>query len=141
MKRREFLVMATIGIARLRDARLKPRAPGTNVGTRAAQTQDGTRGFTRALLERATGYAVDVNGARIDAVALQREWNGAYSICRIVNRGPATVRVKEVVLLELPMVFAPETALYGEGFQMLTQTGGTIAQPLDYSQDRKSTRL
>jgi len=105
--------------------------------------QDGTRGLSRALLDRAPGYAVDPNGARIGTVALEREWNGAYCRSRIVNRGSAAVGVNEIVLLELPMVFPPEAALYGEGFQMLTQTGGTLARPLDYSQytDAKHYRI
>ena len=37
----------------------------------------------------------------------------------------------------------PATRLYGEGFQMLTQTGGTLGAPLDYSQytDAKHYKL
>ena len=37
----------------------------------------------------------------------------------------------------------PETVLYGEGFQMLTQTGGTLGAPVDFSQytDAKHYRI
>jgi alpha-galactosidase len=39
--------------------------------------------------------------------------------------------VKEAVLFDLTLPLPPETRLYGEGFQMLTQTGGTLGQPTD----------
>jgi alpha-galactosidase len=53
------------------------------------------------------------------------------------------VRVKEAVLFDIPHGLAPQTGLYGEGFQMLSQTGGTIGQPVDYSQytDAKHYRM
>ena len=37
----------------------------------------------------------------------------------------------EVVLFDVPHALPPETHVYGEGFQMLSQTGGTIGQPAD----------
>ena len=41
------------------------------------------------------------------------------------------MRVKEVVLFDLQLPFAPSSRLYGEGFQMLSQTGGTLGAPAD----------
>ncbi|HYJ45934.1 MAG TPA: glycoside hydrolase family 36 protein, partial [Pyrinomonadaceae bacterium] len=35
------------------------------------------------------------------------------------------------VLFDLALPLPPETRLYGEGFQMLSQTGGTLGQPAD----------
>ena len=129
ISRREFFGVAGIGIARL-----KPRVPVDQDGAQAfrgaSHAQDGARGFGRAN----NGYVIGMDGSRSNTVALEREWNGPFCRSRIVNRGRAPVRVKEVVLLDSPITFAPETALYGEGFQMLTQTGGTLGQPLDYSQ-------
>src|SRR5262245_49509336 len=57
-------------------------------------------------------------------------------ICRstVVNRGRTPVRIKEVVLLGRDLELPPETRLYGEGFQMLSQTGGTLGAPFDLSQ-------
>jgi hypothetical protein len=40
---------------------------------------------------------------------------------RVVNKSGAPVRVKEVVLFDVDVKLPPETGLYGEGFQMLTQ--------------------
>ena len=62
---------------------------------------------------------------------LSREWRGPLCRSRLMNRGPKSVRVKEVVLFDLALPLPPETALYGEGFQMLSQTGGTLGRPVD----------
>src|SRR5262249_39054432 len=40
-------------------------------------------------------------------------------------------RLSQVVLFELSHALAPATRLYGEGFQMLSQTGGSLEHPLD----------
>src|SRR5262249_10156503 len=53
---------------------------------------------------------------------------------RAVNRGRTPIRLHDIVVLEQPISLPPETALYGEGFQMLTQTAGTLARPGDLSQ-------
>jgi alpha-galactosidase len=42
--------------------------------------------------------------------------------------------LKEIVLFDVEVALAPETGLYGEGFQMLSQTGGSVAAPLELSQ-------
>jgi hypothetical protein len=49
----------------------------------------------------------------------------------VVNRGKSTARIKEVVLFDLKLGLTAETRLYGEGYQMLSQSGGTLAQPAD----------
>jgi len=78
--------------------------------------------------------AIGVDGARLPDVTIVRDWDG--SICRssAVNAGAAPVRVREVVLFDLDLKLPPETELYGEGFQMLSQTGGTLGAPVDFSQ-------
>lgn len=81
----------------------------------------------------APGRVVGADGARVPDVELVREWNGAICRSRIVNRGRASARIKEVILGEFPLGLPPNTSLYGEGFQMLSQTAGTIAQPFDLS--------
>jgi alpha-galactosidase len=46
------------------------------------------------------------------------------------NEGPPA-RIDEVVICDIPIAMPGETKLYGEGFTMLSQTGGTIADPVD----------
>jgi len=50
---------------------------------------------------------------------------------QITNQGREPVKIKEVVLFDLNLPFPSSTRLYGEGFQMLSQTGGTLGQPTD----------
>ena len=49
----------------------------------------------------------------------------------MINRGGRAVRLREIVLFAAPHQLPPDTPLYGEGMQMLTQTGGTVGAPVD----------
>jgi alpha-galactosidase len=64
-------------------------------------------------------------------VRVSRTWTGPHCRSHVINEGTRPVRLKEIVLFDVPFDLPPDTALYGEGFQMLTQTGGTLGQPLD----------
>ena len=85
----------------------------------------------QATLAKAPGGVVMVDGTDTSAVRLLRNRRGNVWSSRVVNNGNASVRLKEVVLFELDLSLPPTTRLYGEGFQMLTQTGGTLDQPTD----------
>ncbi len=80
------------------------------------------------------GRAVRVDGTTAESVEIVRECDGSFCRSRVVNRGSSAVRLKDVVLFDVASALPPQTALYGEGFQMLSQTGGTLAQPVDLSQ-------
>ncbi len=67
-------------------------------------------------------------------VHLVRQWRGSLCISRVTNRGQRSIPIQEVILFDVPLTYPPDTKLYGEGFQMLTQTGGTLGQPVNYSQ-------
>jgi alpha-galactosidase len=62
---------------------------------------------------------------------LDREWDGALCRSRLVNTGASPARVKEVTLFSLPLNLPPETRVYGEGFTMLSQSGGTLGEGAD----------
>lgn len=64
------------------------------------------------------------------AVALERRWDGAACRARLVNRSTAPLAVKEVVLFAGAHGFGADTALYGESFQMLSQTYGALGKPV-----------
>ena len=87
------------------------------------QTQGGV---SREGLERSRGYAPGAPSVR-----LERLWLGDLCRMRVVNTGKESVAVKEVVLFDLKHDLPGETALYGESFQMLSQTAGTLAAPVD----------
>ncbi|PYT05535.1 MAG: alpha-galactosidase [Acidobacteria bacterium] len=93
------------------------------------------KGLDRRAVAGAPGRVVGVgDDAGAAHVKLVREWRGTVCRSRVVNRGRAGVRLKEVVLFDISHQLPPETKLYGEGFQMLSQTGGTLGQPTGLSQ-------
>src|SRR5215510_9029737 len=71
---------------------------------------------------------VDMDMSR---VKVERRWDGPVCHSQIVNRGRDTIDVIAVTLFNLKLPLPPSTKLYGEGFQMLSQTGGTLGQPVD----------
>src|SRR5204863_9934043 len=74
-----------------------------------------------------------IGGPGADRLTVARAWSGS-SVCmsRIHNPSGHAVSVKEVILFELSLRTMPGSSLvYGEGFQMLTQTAGTLGAPVD----------
>src|SRR5262245_30310197 len=71
------------------------------------------------------------NGIAAPEIKVVREWNGLLCRSRIVHEGKVPVRIKEIVLFDIPHGYPLVTHLYGEGFTMLSQTGGTIIKPVD----------
>jgi len=67
----------------------------------------------------------------VSRVKVVRRWYGSVCHSQIVNHGTQPVRIKEIVLFDLSLSMPATTRLYGEGFQMLSQTGGTLGQPTD----------
>ena len=91
-----------------------------------------TKTFDRQSLIDAPSIVVPVgDAAQAKQVKLTRQWNGSLCRSSLVNQGREAVRLKEIVLFDLTLALPLETKLYGEGFQMLSQTGGTLGQPTD----------
>src|SRR5262249_44775353 len=65
--------------------------------------------------------------------------------CRaqVMNRGGSAVRVRQIVLFDVAHDLPDATPIYGEGFQMLSQTGGALGRPVDLGNytDAKHYRL
>jgi alpha-galactosidase len=72
-----------------------------------------------------------LDGRPLRNLRLDRSWQGP--VCRSVleNTGTESVRVKDIVLFDVRHGFEADAPFYGEGFQMLTQNGGTVSKPLD----------
>jgi len=116
MRRREFLGLAALPLA---------------------------QALNRQPVRSLHGRVVGLDGTDAAGVELTRDWQDAYCRSRITNRTSRAIRIKEVVLFDTELAMPLETTLYGEGFQMLTQTGGTLGEPVDFSQytDAKHYRL
>jgi alpha-galactosidase len=125
---RRALLRLAIGVPL---ASLAPRAlsPPGRAGRTGAPTP--VRTFDLASLRHAPGRVVTADGGDVSRVRLVREWDGPRCHARVRNAGRSAVAVAEVVLFDVPHSLPPETAIYGEGFQMLSQTGGTVGRPAD----------
>src|SRR5262245_34929705 len=64
-------------------------------------------------------------------VELKRSWAGGFCRLQLINHGKRKVRIREVVVCEASHELPGETGLYGESFQMLSQTSGTLSHPVD----------
>jgi alpha-galactosidase len=62
-------------------------------------------------------------------IKVNRSWKGELCEVRIVNTGSTAIRLKEVVTGVAGKILPASTPFYAEGFQMLTQTAGTLAKP------------
>jgi alpha-galactosidase len=96
----------------------------------------------RAFLD-APATVVPLGDADVSSVEIAREWSGPLCRSRLTNRGARPARVKQVVLFEVAAALPAAARLYGEGFQMLSQTGGTVGNPIDYASytDAKHYRM
>ena len=65
-----------------------------------------------------------------DSLVLLREWEGAICKAELQNRSSKPVCIHSVVLFSIPHSLPLDTRIYGEGFQMLSQTGGTVGNPI-----------
>ena len=85
-----------------------------------------------ATVKRSPGRIVPVDpAAGVERIELRRDWKDGFCASRVINHADHPVRIREVVLVSIPHSLSPDTHLYGESFQMLSQTSGTLGQPVD----------
>ena len=89
------------------------------------------QGQKLSLREAPSAVVPVVEGDNVSRVKVERRWKGLVCQSRVVNEGAKPVRIKKVVLFDLVLSLPGTTRLYGEGFQMLSQSGGTLGQPAD----------
>ncbi len=83
----------------------------------------------RTRLEASASRVMAPGGEALGDVRVLRRWRGGVCALRLENRSREVRRIGEVVAFDFAHGLAPETPLYAEGSQMLSQTGGTIAKP------------
>jgi alpha-galactosidase len=69
------------------------------------------------------------------ALKLSGERSGDFYLARLTNTGKTPVHVNEIALFRIAHDLPGNTALYGESFQMLSQTAGTLGSPIDLGYD------
>jgi alpha-galactosidase len=116
-------------LMRLRSLRLVSGPATTPAARAAAMAPD------MAALSRSPSRVVPSDAAAapdaVRALVVRRNCRNTLCAPTVKNSGTKPVRVKEVVLFSVPLGLPPETHLYGEGFQMLSQLGGTLGHPVD----------
>jgi len=98
------------------------------------------------LLKKSATWVEDAQGKLQSSknIQVQRQWKGNICKSKIKNTGSAPLRVSNIVLFDLPKHgLKPNAPIYGEGFQMLHQHGGTLAKPINISSynDEKHYRI
>jgi alpha-galactosidase len=123
----------TIGITRREILNLALASPLLTLvpSISPAQGREVKRLDRQSLIDAPSAVVPISDSPGVKDIKLIREWNGALCRSQLVNRGREAVRIKEAVLFDLALPLPPDTKLYGEGFQMLSQTGGTLGQLLD----------
>ena len=80
------------------------------------------------------GLASEVRGKDdqlLKEISLRKEWKGDTCRFTIQNTGNESIQIKEVVLFKGDHFLTGETPFYGEGYNMLSQYGGTLSEPED----------
>lgn len=81
------------------------------------------------LLKSAPWGVFRPDGTELPGVALTREWRGAECELRLQNKSGRPVRLGEAQVFRFAHGLPGDTPIYVEGYQMLSQTAGTIAHP------------
>ena len=116
------------------------------MATMSASAQSNPQRVSALLANIRTNRAfaiIGTGGTDTRDLRLMIHWDGSICRHRLTNTGTNGIRVREVDLFQIRHGFPPETAIYGEGFQMLSQTAGTLANPEDVGSytDRSHYRL
>jgi alpha-galactosidase len=69
------------------------------------------------------------------ALRISGNRQGDYYRPKLTNAGRTAVHVKEVALFRITHDLPDDTVLYGESFQMLSQTAGTLGKPVNLGYD------
>jgi len=105
------------------------------------------RDFSLALLAPASwggaARVIGLDGSVLNDCRVERVWRGDICQSFVTNAGEAAVKVARIELFEFEHGCTPDAPLYGEGFTMLSQTGGTLGQPAQIGgfTDRKHYRI
>ncbi|MBL0745752.1 glycoside hydrolase family 36 protein [Chryseolinea lacunae] len=83
-----------------------------------------------STIKSSKATVVSSNGQHNSSVSVKRKWSRNTCKTLVSNSSKSPIRIKEVILFEAINLFPPDTPISGEGFQMLSQTGGTLNAPV-----------
>jgi alpha-galactosidase len=82
-----------------------------------------------STIKQSEAYVLLKDGSVATNIKISRNWQGSFCNTTITNTGINNLNLKEAVLFQANHLFKPETPVYAEGFQMLSQYRGTLAAP------------
>ncbi len=82
-----------------------------------------------AHIQSFKGYVVATSSLQSQSLWLTREWQQNSCKWRLNNSANHSIKIKEIVLFDGQLELSDDCPFYGEGFQMLAQTGGSVSQP------------
>ncbi|MBT3194541.1 MAG: alpha-galactosidase [Verrucomicrobia bacterium] len=100
------------------------KEPGGTAGSLEESRQD----LDKQALAAASRDVRPCTPSPSDELRVIREWDGDACRLAVVNDGLDPVCVKEVAAFIAPMPYAADTPFYGEGYNMLSQYEGTLAE-------------
>ncbi|HEY8749625.1 MAG TPA: glycoside hydrolase family 36 protein [Tepidisphaeraceae bacterium] len=131
MQRREFLAAVAAGAIA---ARFGTSARAADVAS-SKLTDLLAGGSSRVVLK-------DQSDAPAETVHVDRKRTGNRFRSTLTNISKQPLAIREVVLFDVHHQLNPDTAIYAEGFTMLSQTAGTLEKPVDLAYpDRKHYKI
>ena len=105
-----------------------------------------TCGCISLAMVKNAGHEINLQQAGVvdrKKIVLEPAWTGNTACFTLKNTADVPVNVEEIILFHIFHQMPPETALYGEGFTMLSQTGGNLGAPVDIGEhtDRDHYKL
>lgn len=82
-----------------------------------------------SAIKRSYPYVLLKDESMAEEVTVTLKWSGNFCTTIIRNNSKTDQRLKEAVILQAGRQFNENTPFYAEGFQMLSQYRGTLAQP------------
>ncbi|MET3879645.1 glycoside hydrolase family 36 protein [Chitinophaga sp. OAE865] len=83
-------------------------------------------------LKQSPAKVITAAGTPADnGVSLQRTWSREICTMSVRNNSGKPVGIREIILFDFQHGLPGNTGIYGEGFQKLAQTGGTLDKPAD----------
>jgi alpha-galactosidase len=83
-----------------------------------------------SAIRQSKPYVLLRDGTLATSIKINRTWSGNFCTITLTNTGVNNLNLKEAILFQANHLFKPETPIYAEGFQMLSQYRGTLAAPI-----------
>jgi hypothetical protein len=114
------------------DQARKNKVTLTEPAATAAPAATVPQGDILKAIDKSESRVIGIDGQPLGtAVRMEINRDGKIVHARLTNQGDKAQRIREVVLVDFAHGLPADTPFYGEGFTMLSQTGGTLGKMID----------